>query len=73
MKSSCLTLSLKYFPSLPLGNAMIYMYTQLYTVEPREYGDQWAKKLWPRVFLQENVWRFLPGGQKKVAVLSRWP
>ena len=21
-----------------------------------------------RVFLQENVWRFLPGGQKKVAV-----
>ena len=25
------------------------------------------------VFLQENVWRFLPGSQKKVVVVMRWP
>ena len=25
-----------------------------------------------RVCLQENVWWFLPGGQKKVAVITRW-
>ena len=23
--------------------------------------------------LQENVWRFLTGGQKQVAVITRWP
>ena len=26
-----------------------------------------------RFFLQENVWRFLPGGPKKVAVITRRP
>ena len=26
-----------------------------------------------RVFLQENLWRVLPGGRKKVAVITRWP
>ena len=36
MKSSCLTLSLKYFQSLPLGNAMIYMY--MVTNGPKNFG-----------------------------------
>ena len=36
MKSSCLTLSLKYFLSLPLGNAMIYMY--MVTNGPKNFG-----------------------------------
>ena len=26
-----------------------------------------------RVVLQENVWQFLPGNPKEVAVLTRWP
>ena len=26
-----------------------------------------------KAFLQENVWTVLPGGQKKVTVLRRWP
>ena len=37
---------------------------------------KWAKTIWPyqrggrsnKVFLQENIWRFLPGGQKKAVV-----
>ena len=40
-------------------------------MEPRSYGHQWPKKIWPYLrgffFLQENEWRFFPGDQKK------WP
>lgn len=40
--------------------------------------DQKNLAVLTRVFLQENAWRFLPGGQKSgcnndVTVLPRWP
>ena len=41
---------------------------------PRNYSGtrtNWVAVL-TRVCLQENVWWFLPGSQKKVAVITRW-
>ena len=48
--------------------------TCIYTVEPRLYGHQCAKKICrinEDFFIQENVWWFWAGGQKKVAVITR--
>ena len=46
---------------------------------PKKIGRINGVAVLTRVFLQENVWRFLPGGQNKsgpnneVTVLPRWP
>ena len=40
---------------------------------PKKFGCYNEVTVLTRVSLQENVWSFLPGGHKKVAVLPRWP
>ena len=40
---------------------------------PKKFGCINGVVLLTRVFLQDNVRRFLPCGQKKVAVITRWP
>ena len=38
---------------------------------PKKFGLINGVAIFTRVFLQENLWRFLPGGE--LAVLLRWP
>ena len=38
---------------------------------PKKIGRINVVAVLTRVFQQENVWRFLPGGQKKVAVITK--
>ena len=43
------------------------------TKGPKKFGYINRVVILTRVFSQENVRRFLPGGQNKVAIIKRWP
>ena len=62
--------------SMLLQSKNLKILTCIYTVEPRLYGHQCANKICrinEGFFIQKNVWWFWPGGQKRVAVITRWP